>query len=182
MVSRSAIVRRFGIAAVLSVGIFTVLSGQAPIDAKLQSQLKQLFPAAASFSPRAGQPLHFKAFSGPGGEGSIVGYAFWTTDLQPLERGYDGPIRMLVGLDLEARITGLIVVEHNEPFGDFSIEPPAFAAQFAGKDIRDAFKVGADIDAITRATITVTSATRAVRNSARRIARAFLTPPEGTSR
>jgi Na+-translocating ferredoxin:NAD+ oxidoreductase RnfG subunit len=89
---------------------------------------------------------------------------------------------MLVGLGLDGRITGVIVVEHNEPFGDFSIEPPVFAAQFLGKDIRDPFKVGSDIDAVTRATITVTSATRAVRNSARRIARAFLTPPTGATR
>jgi transcriptional regulator of nitric oxide reductase len=114
--------------------------------------------------------------------GSILGYAFWTTDLQPLERGYDGPIKLLVGLGLDATITGVILVEHREPFGDFSIEPPAFAAQFAGKDVRDAFKVGDDVDAVTRATITVTSATRAVRNGARRVARAFLTPPGTASR
>ena len=105
---------------------------------------------------------------------------FWTTELQPLERGYDGPIRMLVGLDSKAALTGVIVVEHNEPFGDFSIEPPEFAAQFVGKDVRDPFKVGSDIDAVTRATITINSATRAVRNSARRVARAFLTPPGAT--
>lgn len=174
--------RRFSTAVVVSIGALTVLSGQTPPDATLQGQLKQLFPAAASFSPRGGEPQHFKAFAGPGGQGSILGYAFWTTDLQPLERGYDGPIKMLVGLGLDARITGVVLVEHNEPFGDFSIEPPAFAAQFARKDIRDAFKVGDDIDAVTRATITVTSATRAIRNSARRVARAFLTPPGTTSR
>ena len=50
--------------------------------------------------------------------------------------------------------------------------------QFKGKNIRDPFKVGEDIDAISRATITVTSASRAVRNSSRRIARALLTPPD----
>ena len=37
---------------------------------------------------------------------------------------------------------------------------------------------GADIDAVSTATITMTSATRAIRNGARRIARRFLTPPE----
>lgn len=88
---------------------------------------------------------------------------------------------MLVGLDTRGILTGVIVVAHSEPFGDFSIDPPAFARQFVGKDIRDPFKVGSDIDAVTRATITVTSATRAVRNSARRIARELLTP-RGASR
>ena len=169
---------RSGIAIVLVAGALTTVSGQTP-DSKLQSQLKQLFPAAASFSPRDGEPPHFKAYSGANSQGPVVGYAFWTTDLQPLERGYDGPIKMLVGLGPDAKITGLIVVEHKEPFGDFSIEPPAFAAQFVRKDIRDPFKVGGDIDAVTRATITVTSAARAVRNGARRIARALLTPPGG---
>ena len=109
-----------------------------------------------------------------------MGYAFWTTDLQPLERGYDGPIKMLAGLDTKGLLTGVIVVEHHEPYGDFSVDMPAFPAQFKSKDIRDAFRVGADIDAVSRATITVTSATRAVRNSARRVARAFLTPPTTT--
>lgn len=164
--------------AVLAFAGLAVVEGQAP-DAKLQGQLKQLFPAAGSFSARGGDPAHFKAFAGGGRAGAqdVIGYAFWTTDLQPLERGYDGPIKMLVGLDLKGVLTGIVVVEHHEPYGDFSIEPPEYAAQFKGKDIRDAFRVGSDIAAVSRATITVTSATRAVRNSARRVARSLLTPP-----
>ena len=35
-----------------------------------------------------------------------------------------------------------------------------------------------DIDAVSTATLTVTSATRAVRNGARRLARRLITPPE----
>jgi transcriptional regulator of nitric oxide reductase len=157
-----------------------VVQGQA-VDARLQAQLKTLFPAATSFSPKGGEPPHFKAYAGdPKLPQSLVGYAFWTTELQPLERAYDGPIKMLVGMDTKGALTSVIVVEHHEPYGDFSIDRPQFAAQFKGKDIRDAFKVGADIDAVSRATISVTSASRAVRNSARRIARAFLTPPGAT--
>jgi len=56
------------------------------------------------------------------------------------------------------------------------VEPPQFAVQFKGKNIRDPFKVGGDIDAVSRATISINSATRAIRNSARRIARQLLTP------
>ena len=69
------------------------------------------------------------------------------------------------------------VVEHHEPYGNFSIDTPGFAAQFRGKNIRDAFKVGADVDAISRATISVTSSSRAIRNSARLAARQLLTAP-----
>src|SRR5690606_16747802 len=99
-------------------------------------------------------------------------------ELEPLERAYDGPIKMLVGMDTKGELTGIVVVEHREPYGYFSVDLPEFPAQFAGKSVRDRFRVGEDIDAITRATVTVASASRAVRNSARRIARAYLTPPE----
>ena len=105
-------------------------------------------------------------------------YAYWTTELEPLERGFDGPIKMLVGMDTKGILKGIIVTEDREPYGYFSVETPEFAEQFAGKSIRDPFKVGNDIDAIARATISVTSASRAVRNSSRRIARAYLAPPK----
>jgi hypothetical protein len=48
--------------------------------------------------------------------------------------------------------------------------------QFKGKDIRDPFKVGRDVDAVSRASITIESATRAIRNSARRMVRELLPP------
>jgi NosR/NirI family nitrous oxide reductase transcriptional regulator len=154
----------------------TLLSGQRGGEAQLQARLKSLFPPAAAFSSKEGDPPHYTAYA-DAAKKTTIGYAYWTTDLDPLERGYDGPIVMLVGMDLKGLLTGVIVVEHHEPYGNFSVEPPAFAAQFKGKDIRTPFKVGADIDAVSRATISVTSAARAVRNSSRRIAKALLTPP-----
>ena len=150
-----------------------VVSAQTPADARLQNQLKQLFPNATSFSPKGGDPPHFKAMNGQ----TLLGLAFWTTELQPLERAYDGPIKILVGMDTKGILTGIIVVEHHEPYGNFSVDTAGFAAQFRGKNIRDAFKVGADVDAISRATISVTSSARAIRNSARLAARQLLTAP-----
>jgi NosR/NirI family transcriptional regulator, nitrous oxide reductase regulator len=138
--------------------------------------LKQLFPEATSFSAKEGQPLRYTAYGGPGSK-TVLGYAFWTTDLVPLERGYSGPISMLVGIDLTGVLTGLVMGEHQEPYGDFSIDRPEFAAQFRNKDVRDPFKLGDDIDAVSRATITMASAVRALRNSSRQIARSLLTPP-----
>jgi NosR/NirI family transcriptional regulator, nitrous oxide reductase regulator len=151
----------------------TMAGGQAP-----DSRMRQLFPSATTFSPKGGDPPHIKAYSGQ----TLLGYIFWTTELLPLERGYGGPIAILVGLDTKGILTGVSVGEHHEPYGDFSIDPPAFAAQFRGKDVRDPFKLGGDIDAVARATITMSSAVRAVRNSSRRVARTFLTPPAPSSR
>jgi transcriptional regulator of nitric oxide reductase len=161
-------------------GSFVALTGQSTADAKLQAQLKQLFPTASAFSSHGGDPPHFKAFAADSRTGAqaLLGLAFWTTEIDPLERGYDGPIKILVGMDTKGVLTGVIVAEDHEPYGNFSVEPPKFAAQFKGKDIRDAFKVGVDVDAVSRATISITSASRAIRSSSRQVARQLLAPPE----
>jgi transcriptional regulator of nitric oxide reductase len=142
----------------------------------LHEQLRHVFPQAASFSAREGTPPHFKAYGDIPGAGTraLIGVAFWTTDVQPLERGYDGPIKMLVGVDTTGLITRVLVVDHHEPYGYFSVDTAEFAPQFQGKSLRDAFRVGSDVDAVSRATITMTSATRVIRNSARQIARQVL--------
>ncbi len=165
--------------AAFALAAASIVAAQAPVDAELQEQLARLFPEAAAFSPKEGQPPHFKAFAGAAGDArELLGYAFWTTELEPLERGYDGPIKILTGVDTDGVLTGIIVVDHHEPYGYFSIDLPKYEVQFRHKSIRDRFRVGGDIDAVSTATLTVTSATRAVRNGARRIARQFLVPPE----
>jgi transcriptional regulator of nitric oxide reductase len=168
--------------ALLGIGIVLLMiggaRGQGVTDPDLVKQLQRLFPAAASFSPKGGSPAVYKAF-GPaaaGKAGDVLGFAYWTTEIEPLERGFDGPIKMLVGLNMSGALTGIIVTENREPYGYFSVDLPEFAAQFKDKNIRDAFKVGVDVDAISRATISVTSASRAIRNSSRKVARAYLTP------
>jgi NosR/NirI family nitrous oxide reductase transcriptional regulator len=169
------------LAFVLGTGL--VVMGQTPTSPEIQAQLERLFPDAASFSPKEGSPPHYKVYgrAAAGEAPSLVGLAYWTTEIEPLERGYDGPIKMLVGMDTTGILQGVLVTEHREPYGDFSVDRPEFAAQFVDKNIRDPFRVGADIDAVSRATITITSASRAVRNSSRRVARALLMPP-GSSR
>ena len=144
-------------------------------------ELRQLFPSAATFSPLAGTPPHITAYGAvtrTGGTGQPLGFAFWTTDLVPNERGYHGPIRMLVGMSLTGILAGVVVDSDTEPYGYFSIEPPEFAAQFAGKSIRDGFRVGVDVDAVSRATLSIGSATRAIRDSSRLVARALLNPSD----
>jgi NosR/NirI family transcriptional regulator, nitrous oxide reductase regulator len=158
------------------------LAGQAQVDPKLLVHLKHLFPSATSFGPKGGEPPHVKVYSGgdpASGTQTVAGFAFLTTELEPLERGYEGPIKILVGMDTKGILAGIVVLDNHEPYGYFSIEPPQFAAQFAGKNIRDPFRVGGDVDAVSRASISVGSATRAIRNSARRAARQLLVPPPG---
>ena len=144
------------------------------------SELKQLFPNAAAFSPLGGEPLHYTAYGvDPKANPSAppVGYAFWTTDMVPDEHGYHGPIHILVGLDLKGTITGAIVDYNSEPYGYFSVEPPKFGAQFKGKTIKDPFIVGRDVEGVSRASISIGSATRAIRDGSR-LAATKLLPPE----
>ena len=161
----------------LVLGGAVIAAGQGAGNPKLQAQLRQIFPEATAFSPKEGDPPHFKAYVNDArGQQAVAGFVYWTTELEPLERGYDGPIKMLVGMDTKGVLSGVVVTENHEPYGSFSVEPPQFAAQFKGKSIRDPFKVGVDVDAVTRATISITSATRAVKNSSRRVARQLLSP------
>jgi NosR/NirI family transcriptional regulator, nitrous oxide reductase regulator len=180
--SKSDMRSALAVVALVAGALSTMMVGQtqSTVDPKLQGQLKQLFPAAEAFSPKVLDPPHFKAFAAnsAAGQQNVAGLAFWTTEIEPLERGYDGPIKILVGMDTRGVLTGVIVAGHNEPYGDFSIDPPEFAAQFKGKSVRDRFRVGEDIDAVSRATITITSAARAIRNSARRMATRLLVPPK----
>ena len=144
------------------------------------AELKRLFPTATAFSALAGEPLHFNAYAGdPKANPAAppMGVAFWTTDLVPQEHGYHGPIHILVGMDMTGVLTGVVVTYDSEPYGYFSVEPPKFAMQFKGKTIHDTFRVGVDVDAVSRASISISSAARAIRDSARLVARQML-PPE----
>lgn len=141
--------------------------------------LNALFPDAAFISPHSGSPLHWKIYDDDPRKNSkaqAIGLAWWSTDVMPLERGYAGPTHMFVGMNMSGIIVGAITDYSPDPYASFSVEPQEFAAQFKGKSIRSPFRVGEDIHAVSRATLTVQSATRAVRDSARTMAKLFLNP------
>lgn len=146
---------------------------------KPDAHLKKLFPNAVAFSPLSGTPLHFTAYAQDPAKNpnqQPLGFAFWTTDMVPNEHGYHGAIHLLVGLTPTGIITGVVVDYHSEPYGYFSVEPQEFADQFTNKSIRDPFVVGKDVDAVSRASLSIASATRAIRDSTRIVARALLDP------
>jgi len=71
----------------------------------------------------------------------------------------------------------VVVTYDSEPYGYFSVEPPTLATKFKDKRITDPFRVGGDVDAVSRASITIGSAARAIRDSSRMVAKQLL-PPE----
>ena len=141
-----------------------------------EAALRALIPQADSFELVETSSRHFRAYAQPasGGDPTLIGFAFFTTDLAPRLYAYKGRITMLVGMDMAGTLIDVEVVYHYEPFGYFSIDLPAFVEQFRHKSILDPLEVGEDIDAVSRATITVTTATRAIRQGARQLAREFL--------
>jgi transcriptional regulator of nitric oxide reductase len=165
-----------------SMGAVTLLAQRIFTNPRPDAHLRALFPSAVAFSPLEGTPLHFNAYAvDPKANPAAppIGVAFWTTDLVPNEHGYHGPVHMLVGMDMTGVLAGVIVTYDSEPYGYFSVQPPKFAAQFKGKNIRDPFRVGGDVDAVSRASITIASAARAIRDSSRMVAKALL-PAEVT--
>jgi len=173
------------IAFLLAIGLLVVpisVAGQRRvhgfIDPMPTAKLQQLFPKAASFMPRAEDPLRFTAYAvNPRTPAAKpIGFAFWTADIVPEILGYHGHIHMLIGMDTNGRLTGVITDLNTEPYGEFSVDRPEFAAQFKGKNIRDPFIVGRDVDVVSRATITVRAAALTIRESARIVASAVLKP------
>jgi len=146
---------------------------------KPEGHFKKLFPNAVAFSSFGGNPPHYTAYAADpktNPNAPVLGYIFWTTDMVPQEHGYHGAIHILVGLNLNGTINNVVVDYDSEPYGYFSVEPQEFADQFKGKSIFDKFQPGTDVDAVSRATLSINSATRAIRDSSRIVARALLDP------
>ena len=154
----------------------TAAAAQGLVSPADEAALRRLVPGADHFELRDRGARHFRAFAAPeaGAVPRLIALAFFTTDLAPRIYAYKGRITSLVAMDPGGRLIGVRVVHHYEPFGYFSIDLPGFTPQFAGKSILDPLEVGGDIDAVSRATITMEAATRTIRQGARRLARDFL--------
>ena len=87
-------------------------------------------------------------------------------------------------MDLRGTITGLKILHYIESYksirGDF-INSEYFPDQFENKNIVEGFRIGRDVDGISRATITSWAVSRGIRNAARRVAEAYLEDSEFVS-
>jgi hypothetical protein len=141
--------------------------------------LQNVLPFASRFAPKQGEPPVYAGFrfDPVSRDEVLVGYAFLTSDLPPEASGYSGPIRVLVGMDLQGTLTGIRVVDYRESLkssrGDF-LSRDGFQEQFGGKHVGEPFRLRRDVDGITGATITVAAMSTGIRNAARRVAAAYL--------
>ena len=167
------------VCAALLVFAPSFVSAQSEWQNLQQNWLEEVMPKADSFSDKAGVPPLISAYRSneQGNERELIGYVFTTPDLPPEEVGFSGPIQLLIGMDLQGTITGLKVLYYRESYrtirGDFVVNS-GFVDQFPGKSIEDEFRIGRDIDGMSRATISSWAVARGLHRAARRVAQARL--------
>lgn len=164
------------LAVALTLAAAAAAIAQGVVSPADERALRRLVPDADRFELHDRGARHYRAFAAPedGAVPRLIALAFFTTDLAPRIYAYKGRIESLVAMDPGGRLIGVEVAHHYEPFGYFSIDLPGFTPQFEGRSILDPLEVGGEIDAVSRATITMEAATRAIRQGARRLARDFL--------
>jgi electron transport complex protein RnfG len=137
---------------------------EAELKREEEAALKEIIADADSFEAKsAGGIDYFEAKKGD----SIVGYCIKTT-----ANGYNGFLRMIVGITPDGIIKGVRVLEHQETPGLGArineVRPgekePWFLKQFVGKPGRTV-TAKKDVDAITGATISSKAVSDAVNKS-----------------
>ena len=97
--------------------------------------LEMIFPTAERVGEVGGAPPAAVVYQGD----RQLGYIFSTWDVTQSKGFSDQPLILLVGLDLEGRITGARVVHHTEPIGILGLhdeEFQHFAENYQGLDVR----------------------------------------------
>lgn len=151
----------FAVIAILAV-VLAAVSARAD-SARLDGYLKKVSPSvldrrATRVGPAAGKPAMAPLFQGD----KLIGHAFLNSDIVDAI-GYSGkPIHVLVGIDLDGRITGLKLVKHSEPIVLVGI-PEAKIVKllqgYVGKKVvslaREMNRSARSVDIVSGATVTI---------------------------
>ena len=125
-----------------------------------EEAIKNIFPEpqtiAAETRSFAGEEVKVYRISA---EGRIIGWAVIVDEMGKVK-----PITFLVGIDTRGKVAGISILEYRDMFG-VEIKRRSFLRQFQGKSIDDKISIGADIDAVTSATISSQAAASAVRRA-----------------
>jgi ferredoxin/Na+-translocating ferredoxin:NAD+ oxidoreductase RnfG subunit len=183
----SAAVRLAALFALLATTLASTAWSQTPFSMEVKPEyLKEVLPIAETFSEKeAGDAPVWRGYRNNAETGvqEQVGFVYLTDDYPPEQRGYAGPIDMLVGMDMNGVVTSMKVLDYYESYlfsrGDF-IDNSVFLSQFRRKPITDQFRLDVDIDGLSSATATSAAMSRSVGEVSRRVARAYLNFGAGT--
>lgn len=139
----------------------------------------EVFPGAASFSDRKGQPPYVEAYDA---QKKLLGYVMLSTDITDTPAYSGKPVVTLIGMDTKGRFVGVKVLKHSEPILLLGIPEQAltkFNDQYLGKFVGDKIEIGASrpdegivgIDAISGATVTVIAQNQVMMASGAAVAR-----------
>lgn len=134
-----------------------------------RTYLKEIAPGI-EFPEKKTNPPHYQS-----GEGIT---AFNTYDVVPSIRGYAGPIKILLALSPDGKIAGIKILDHKETKNYVHyMERPEYLQKFLGKSVNDPFEIDKDIDAISRATVSVEAMAKTIKESSRIVASDVLKIP-----
>lgn len=140
---------------------------------------KDVFPGAASFSERKGQPPYVEAY---GADKAKLGYVMLSTDITDTPAYSGKPVVTLIGMDNAGKFVGVKVLKHSEPILLLGIPESAlikFNNQYVGKSVKDKIEVGSShadadvigVDAISGATVTVIAQNQVLMTSGAAVAK-----------
>lgn len=159
----------------LAVAFIAAVLTAGPAGAERLPSPEDVFADATRFGAVEGTPPAAPAYR----DEALVGYVL-STKAVVASAGFSGkPLNVLVGIDLEGRITGAHIVEHHEPILVLGIPDSrlqAFVDQFRGLDIRKPVRVergaGEDaLEAVAGATISSVVLGDTILQAARAVAR-----------
>jgi transcriptional regulator of nitric oxide reductase/ferredoxin len=166
--------KRFAAAVLMLLLLMSVMRSSAA--AGVPAEIAELFPAATRIEAASGTPPAVEVFR----DATLLGYAFRSRDTVA-STGFSGrPLDVLVGLGVDGMLAGAKVLEHHEPILAIGVDAAklaAFTSQYRGIDIARPARVaitrrhGAELDAISGASISSVVIDDAIIRSARAVAR-----------
>lgn len=151
--------RRMAVVAVATIAAAWIIGGLASSESEPTCDLDVL-PSATNCR-KIGNSF-FEGFrSEDDGTETVVGWANVGE-----AQGYSGNVKVMVGVDPAGEILGVKVLDQTETPGFYArIEKSDLTANFAGMQVTSPFKLGDDVDGVTRATVTSHAITEAVRKA-----------------
>lgn len=146
--------------------LFLISLSASHITAGERYDLYSLCPEANSFKENKEPVLYYEVYKAK----DLIGYCFNTIDLVPDERGYGGPMEIIIFIDKEGKIKNINVIKHSETL-DYAagITKEDFLSQFKGKSWTNKLILGEDINAVTQATVSSAAAAGIVKKSLEKI-------------
>ena len=154
------------------------------------AELQAIFPDLVRVGELEGKPPSAVVY----GADRILGYALLTADIHPIPAYSGKPVNTLVGFDATGKVSGVRIVEHQEPIlivGISDDDLAAYVSQYVDLAITDEVRIGGPkapgrrvVDGISGATITAMVINRTIVESVREaaLARGLLVEEGGQRR